>query len=747
MRRIAFAISILLSGITAYAQESVAPLIGNPSLQKEHAVAYQKSLENSFDSTFVYQSDSLELPFFDDFSRNNFQVYPTDFTGAGVTEELYYSMLMEASTTPMPAGSKFTTSKTFKVNVNVDNNTSDTVYYDSTVFEYNALDIYPVNYIQNYGYPNYFVFDTLENGNLTSDTVFVLDPEFEQYEARIFFTQLNDSTKLWLDTYAYHNYRMAKNPITLGVATFDGLNEFGYPYNFGSITNALCDYLTSKPINMGGYQASDSVYFSFLYQTEGLGDPTESDDSLYVEFYSPVDQVWERVWSTQGGQGTNFNAGHIRISDAKYFADGFQFRFVNYGLPSGALDQFHVDYVMLREMSAYDDTLFEDFAFAYPLYTLLKDYTQVPWDHYRNNPNGKMTDALQIALRNNQSVAANNSAGGSLNVYYNDVFEGSFNFVGADLSNPDLDYAPRTHYFSEIDLSGGYSFDANLANDTMAEFDWIAEASVPFNDFSYNDSTFGTQTFKAVYAYDDGTAELAYGPNGTQVRLAYKFEAYEADSLVAIQIHFVPAANDVSNKLFLLTVWGDDNGEPGAVLYQDDFISVRQPQYTYGNNGFYTYYFKDTAKVPVDEVFYIGWRQLDADRLNVGLDMNIANNDKIFFSLDGENSWENTGFEGSVMMRPMFSTKLDYQLSTEEIEEEKAVDFTLYPNPSSGWVNLKTDYEKDYTVAVYDLGGRELFRKSNALSLDLANFDAGIYLVSIYDEQHQILKTAKIVKR
>ncbi|MDX1445375.1 hypothetical protein, partial [Lishizhenia sp.] len=454
MRRIAFAISILISGITAFAQESVAPLVSNPYLQREVVAVEQKSLENSFDSTFIYQSDTVELPFFDDFSRNNFQVYPTNYSGVGVTSELYYSMLAEGSTTPLPAGTKLTASKTFKVNVNVDNNTSDTVYYDSTVFEFSELEVYPVNYIQNFAYPNYYVFDTIVNGNLTSDTVFVVDAEFQQFEARIFFSQLNDSTKLWLDDYAYHNYRMAINPISLGVVTFDGLNERGYPYNFNSNNNALCDYLTSKPINMGAFSASDSVYFSFLYQTEGLGDPTESDDSLIVEFYSPVDQIWERVWSTQGGQGSNFNAGHIGITEAKYLADGFQFRFVNYGLPSGALDQFHVDYVTLRELSTYDDTLFEDFAFTYPLNTLLKDYTQVPWDHYRNNPNGKMSDALQIALRNNQSVAANNSAGGSLSVYYNGGFEGSFNFTGADLSNPDLDYAPRTHYFSEVDLSG-----------------------------------------------------------------------------------------------------------------------------------------------------------------------------------------------------------------------------------------------------------------------------------------------------
>lgn len=269
MRRLAFAIFILILGNNVVAQESVAPLVGNPYIKKYAEQSTQKSLENSFDSTFVYYADTLEMPFFDDFSKNNFQDYPQDYTGSGVSSETYYSMLVENTTNPLPQGTQLISDKSYRVEVNTDNNTSDTIYYDSIVFEYSPLDVYPVTYQQYYAFPNYYVFDTTSNGVTTSDTLFVNPAEYEQYEASIFFVQLDDSSKFWLDSYAYHNYRMAINPITLGVATFDGLDDFGYPYNFGSNTNALCDYLTSKPINMGAYSASDSVYFSFLYQTVG----------------------------------------------------------------------------------------------------------------------------------------------------------------------------------------------------------------------------------------------------------------------------------------------------------------------------------------------------------------------------------------------------------------------------------------------------------------------------------------------
>ena len=80
------------------------------------------------------------------------------------------------------------------------------------------------------------------------------------------------------------------------------------------------------------------------------------------------------------------------------------------------------------------------------------------------------------------------------------------------------------------------------------------------------------QKFQNYYSYDDGSAEAAFGPTGAQSRLAVKFDAYEADSLIGVAMHFVPTVNDVSSNLFLITVWENDNGNPGSVLYEDDIF-------------------------------------------------------------------------------------------------------------------------------------------------------------------------------
>ena len=48
--------------------------------------------------------------------------------------------------------------------------------------------------------------------------------------------------------------------------------------------------------------------------------------------------------------------------------------------------------------------------------------------------------------------------------------------------------------------------------------------------------------------------------------------------------------------------------------------------------------------------------------MNVGFDMNNNNADKNKFSLDGGVTWQDSGFDGSIMIRPIFSTELDAEL-------------------------------------------------------------------------------------
>ena len=86
-----------------------------------------------------------------------------------------------------------------------------------------------------------------------------------------------------------------------------------------------------------------------------------------------------------------------------------------------------------------------------------------------------------------------------------------------------------------------------------------------------------------------------------------------------------------NKKAFDLKVWDDNNGLPGNVLYSQEEVMVEQ-----GNtiNGFYTYNIPEG--VTVNDVFYVGWKQLSETFLNAGFDVNTPNDGRQFYWLNGE---------------------------------------------------------------------------------------------------------------
>lgn len=714
----------------------VGPITKNAHISKSKTL---KSLGDTFDSTFVFLPDTIQLPFFDDFSTSKFQQYNGDFSAPGITSELFYRLIDPITLLPLNNSLIFTGQVTFKRTYDlVANSYSDSVF-NTTNVKIGDLSTYPPQYNELGLYPPYFIFDTINDPGNTLDTVWISNPPYVQDSARIFFQPVNDPQKIWLDSYAYHNYRFALNPRSLGVVTFDGLDETGYPYEIGTSMTNYADKLTSKPIDLQSYNGSDSLYFSFLYQPEGLGDIPESGDSLIVEFYAPELQEWNRVWGVQGDTVYPFRAAHILVDNANYLKKGFQFRFRNYGSLAGGLDHFHIDYVHLRTLSAYDDTLFKDFAFVYPLNSLLDTYTSVPWDHYKESTNSKMTDSLLIKLHNG-SPTAENYQNGQISISYGGLIEGNFVLQGFNLAESNINYNPRTTHTSFNDCSNGYEFDRTKPG-IQQSFEVRASASAQFPNFTLNDSTIFYQEFYNYYSYDDGSAEAAFGPTGTQARLAIEYNGYQADSLIGINIHFVPSVTDVSSNIFLLTVWNDNNGVPGAVIYEDDVFFPRNPQYGDDENIFITYYFKDTMKVAVGTKFHVGWRQLDAVRLNAGLDRNIDNSSKIRYSVDGGFTWLTSPFPGSAMIRPIFSTALDTTLAQTTIVEEKEI--TLYPNPTSDVVYFMENKEfVNYDFILFNSLGQFIESKHSS-EVELGHLNRGIYFIQFPKNSSKIFKIVK----
>jgi hypothetical protein len=710
------------------------PMTSNPSISFNEKTLL-KTGSNSIDSTFIFSTDTLSLPFYDEFSANKFQKYLGDFSANGVTSILYYRLIDPLSSLPLSASTSLTNQQTFNRIYDASTSTFIDNNFQATSVKVGDLTSYPVQYETLPLFPPYYIYDTIGVPDI-SDTLWITNPDFFQDSARQFFMPINDPSKLWADDFAYHNYRFAVNPRSLGVVTFDGLDEMGFPYEIGTSITNYADKLTSKPIDLSNNLALDSIYFSFLYQAQGFGDIPEQSDSLVLEFYAKDLDQWFRVWGTNGGSVLPFKAAHIPLTENKYLKKGFQFRFRNYGSLAGSLDHFHIDYVHLRTASSHNDTLFKDFALVYPLNTLLKNYTSVPWDHYKNSLDNKMADSLKIELYNG-SPTAENYQDGFLSFSLDNVFS-LFVLPGFNLAEQQINFLPRKVHTSYHNLTNGNCFDKTLPG-IQQSFTVKANASAQFPNDLINDSTGFFQNFTNFYSYDDGSSEAAFGPTGSQARLAVRFDAYEADSLIGVSFQFVPSVVDVSNKLFLLTVWSENDDEPDQILYEDDVFNPRNPIYPTGDEQFVTYYFLDTIKVPVNTSFFVGWRQLDPERLNLGLDRNLDFSSKIKFSVNGGATWLTSPFSGTAMIRPVFSTKLDQFIGI----NEETFDIKIFPNPTTDIFQIILPQEDNNLEKILlDQTGRILL-KTNENQIDLSNFSAGYFFLQIPQVSQKLWKILK----
>ena len=726
---------VFFVGFVSFGQEVLSPI---GAMKREGSPRRSLNLKSTtnIDSTFIYSFDTLSLPLLDEFSHSKFPNLDAQPGDPNVTEQKFHLLLDNGTNVPLTNDKVFSTSPTRR---STTSSTGTTTQADLPLITVKIADFqhYPVVYSTIQLYPPYNIYDTLDvSGNVIplSDTIYLTNPDTKQDSVTVFFAHDVSPDKYWTDLSAYHNYTHAVNPWTLGVVTFDGLDETGYPYAINTTQVGYGDYLTSKTIDLSSYTPNDSIYLSFLVQSQGFGDPTEIQDSLVLEFYDAADAEWDRVWATRGGGALGaFKVGHLRVINAAYLTNGFKFRFKNYGALSGMLDEFHLDYVHLRNGSGYQDTLFKDYAFVYKVGSLIDKYTEVPWEHWVNQPT-HMNPAVKVTVRNGSNISENNM-NGSVKVNFNGTTEGTFVLNGQTLSGTQINYAPRTVYSSLHDFTGGYTF-STTPSATTKTFDIIGNAGAQFPNLSLNDSSYTQQVFENVYAYDDGTPEQVYGLNQVQGRIALKFVPYQADTLLGVRMCFVPSIKDLSNKLFLLTVWADNNGVPGAVIYQDEFFYPRTPIYEEGRGVYTDYLLNDGERLPLNGgAFYVGTRQIDIDPLHIGFDMNNPQQSNLFFSLNGGVTWANSSKAGVPMIRPIIKTMDNPDLAVDEFEKE--IDWNVYPNPTTGIVNIEWRSEGAFPGAVLvDSQGRTLLNvTAEDLRFDLSDAPGGIYFLRLNNSQ------------
>ena len=479
--------------------------------------------------------------------------------------------------------------------------------------------------------------------------------------------------EFWLDRDVFINNTLATRPLSIGVATFDGLDGSGSPYTGGF---GFSDNLTSAFFDLSG---ETEVYFSFFSQPKGEGIKPRSIDSLVVDFRSPQG-AWIRVWQIEGlpndfsisDPAPDFAYNRLIIPDS-FLHDQFQFRFRNRSKNEGLQELWHLDYVRLGKDEVTLES-FRDLALQFPPTSLLSPYSSMPSSQF-DKPEVRKTIISRV---NNLDL---------VDLTMNDptftVTLGNQTLLQRTFIEPVQEWllSPGLSSFDFDMNDGGSTNYESLQNNLFdalkpgEEYKVVSELRFSRSDeilgAELNNSVTRITEFSNYYAYDDGSAESAIidrGSSGVKpTQLAVEYHNNVDDILQGVQLHIPHIEGNSSSLFFNLYVWIDSLSEEAAftqngvrVYYADSYFDTL--------GGFTTYDLRDSSgqkiSIPIPAgKFYIGWQQIDISgtKIPIGYDLNSpAGLDFLYFNVG--QGWLNAGTSsglrrGSLMVRPVMGNE------------------------------------------------------------------------------------------
>lgn len=567
----------------------------------------------------------------------------------------------------------------------------------------------------------------------------------------------------WNDSLVYINSGYPIAPPSIGVATFDGLNKYGYPYQPSFPNLAIsrpADTLTSKPINLfttassQTLQAGDSIALTFFYQARGYGDSPELSDTLIVDFFKPKQNKWANVvWYKLGNSGPNINDtvfkyASIRIADTAYLHDNFRFRFRGKASPTGTFDNWHVDYIVLdKNISLAAVPVYKDLSFVYVPTPYLRDYSAMPLKQYIVS---EMATKNLVKIRNNYNQTLNSTyearffdpAGTEVKFYAG----GSFNLPPF---NPN-GYSP---YVNHANPTFNYSFPESPLDSMDYRIEHKVFESNTADFFSENDKVVQYQRFRNYYALDDGSAEAGYYVNTSGAKMATKIKVNVQDSLIAVRLYIDPVgyvSPSTPSKGFRINVWSPSQTGPGPgnLLYRDTTFYPRY--YSNKANNTYSEYRLAFPRQLGPGEYYIGIQQFaiesPADIITIGFDRNTDHRQSLYF--DSGSGWEQSVIPGSIMIRPVLGKTLPPPVGISEIAKN-TISIRIYPNPASNEVILIPENELVADYSINNALGQVVASgaiENREQHITTENLDNGIYFITVKTNTQLVQQTKLIIQ-
>ncbi|HVD97367.1 MAG TPA: T9SS type A sorting domain-containing protein [Cytophagaceae bacterium] len=593
-------------------------------------------------------------------------------------------------------------------------------------------------YIKKIG-TNEFILDSSNNNvnnvlKINVDTI--IKNGFWRLSERFYYSAYLDLLK-WMDGGGtYINNRFPSEPVSPNVATFDGLNANGDPYNTINVfAKGYTDNLTSLPIDLTPYTPIDSIYLSFFWQESSVGDAPETEDFIQLEFKDSTG-VWSVMQKINGNipYMNAFNISMNAVIDPVYFHKDFQFRFRSWGRESGPFDVWNIDNIYLNSGRSYKDTLFDDKSIGNLPATFLKNYNAMPYNQYFAN----------AATESGDMNFTDNNLG-------RDRLSQEFFYVVADyIVHPDsILFSRDTSAFHQPDSinvphnSQRTFFDvctpdvsslSSFGHPIYIEQTFRISLSDTLNILFANNNKFSTRTiFWDYYAYDDGSPESSVGSDQQGLKTANKFTINLSDTLTDIDIYFTKSKGpNMAGRSILISVWDQNR----TLVYQS------AAQVAYG--GFVRYHLNSPIVIPAGQDYYVGFQQNFNDLLTIGYDNNYDHSDKVYFN-SGGSDWNafnmQPGYsQGSMMIRPVFDKHETLFLSATPAEEP--LNALLYPVPVQDVLKIEG---KITSLTVYDLTGRKIAGKTYEIlqedkQIDLTNIVNGLYIVELKQNDRTMIQ-------
>ena len=338
--------------------------------------------------------------------------------------------------------------------------------------------------------------------------------------------------------------------------------------------------------------------------------------------------------------------------------------------------------------------------------------------------------------------------------------------------NPVVKYRWNTSNAAEDDLYSPYfyldghqtlTFDYYCANseypETFAVFlypegstDWIRlTSSIEVTNESPTTETIDLSSYVGVYRVD------FYCFSDANMSTLYIANFNITSSNTCDPISTYPYENDFSDVTQMSCWTTDDENEDGNTFFLDnDVLCYRYNQDSDADDDVYSPYFVLNGHQTLSFDYYCGLssypEQLSVYLYDGSYFTNIMPSTEVSNTTAITQTIDLSEYTGTYKINfyctsdaNMFRLYIDnFRIEDNTgIEDNNRANFTLYPNPTNGMVNLS---ETASRVEIYDFSGRMVKAEENVNSIDLSSQANGVYIFHITTNDNSVI-TQKVVKK